>query len=197
MRPCMIKVGDIGSEDSLKLPLIEYQQVIETFPSDTAQETFADGIRTRSMDRRSEHFDGTSPCDTGEAWSELAVVISNQIPWSLPIRRGFPKLLGHPGVGRRSCNSHMDDFARFQFDDEEDEERTKEQIGDLKEITGPDSFRMIAKKGRPGLPSWMQHTSLLHVLLDGSLTHANTQLEQFATNALSPPKLIVLGHLFD
>jgi len=26
----------------------------------------------------------------------------------------------------------MDDFARFQFDDEEDEERTKEQIGDLK-----------------------------------------------------------------
>jgi hypothetical protein len=49
----MMKVGDIGSEDSVKLPLIEYQQVIEIFPSDTAQETFADGVRTRSMDRRS------------------------------------------------------------------------------------------------------------------------------------------------
>lgn len=61
----------------------------------------------------------------------------------------------------------------------------------------PDSFRMIAKKGRPGLPSWMQHTSLLHVLLDGSLTHAHTQLEQFATHAFSTPKPVVLGHLFD
>jgi hypothetical protein len=48
----MIKVGGIGSENSVKLPLMEDQQVIETFPSDTAQETFADGIRTWSMDRR-------------------------------------------------------------------------------------------------------------------------------------------------
>ncbi len=37
----MIKVGDIGFEDSVKLPLSEHQQVIKTFPSDTAQETFA------------------------------------------------------------------------------------------------------------------------------------------------------------
>jgi hypothetical protein len=170
----MIKVGDIGSEDSLKLPLIEYQQVIEAFPSDTAQETFADGVRTRSMGRCAQHVDGTSLRDTGEARSELAIVIANQIPGSLPIRCGFAKPLGYPGVGRRSCDSHMDDFARFQFNDEEDEERTKEQISDLKEITGPDSFRMIAKKGRPGLPSWLWRTSLFHVLLDGSLTHANT-----------------------
>jgi hypothetical protein len=125
--------------------------VIETFPSDTAQETFADGVRTPSMDWRVQHFDGTSLRDTGEARSELALVIANQIPGSLPIRCGFPKPLGYPGIGRRSCDSHMDDFARFQFDDE-DEERTKEQIGDLKERTGPESFRMIAKKGQPGLP---------------------------------------------
>jgi hypothetical protein len=56
---------------------------------------------------------------------------------------------------------------------------------------------MIAKKGQPGLASWLQHTSLLHVLLDGSLAHTNTQLEQFATNAFSTPKPIVLGHIFD
>jgi hypothetical protein len=52
----------------------------------------------------------------------------------------------------------VDDLPRLQFDDEEGKERTKEEIGDLQEITSPNTFRMIAQKGRPGLSSWSRET---------------------------------------
>jgi hypothetical protein len=71
----------------------------------------------------------------------------------------------------------VDDLARLQFDDEEGKERTEEEIGDLQEITSPNTLRMIAQKGRPGLSSWSRETSLPHVLLDGSLAHMYAQLE--------------------
>ncbi len=47
------------------------------------------------------------------------------------ITGGLPQLLCSPSVGRTSCDPHMDHLARWQFDDEEGEERTEEQVGDL------------------------------------------------------------------
>ena len=47
------------------------------------------------------------------------------------ITGGLPQLLCGPSVGRTSCDPHMDHLARWQFDDEEGEERTEEQVGDL------------------------------------------------------------------
>ena len=46
----------------------------------------------------------------------------------------------------------MDDLPRVQFDDEKRKERTKEQVIDLEEITGPDISPMITEEGLPGLP---------------------------------------------
>jgi hypothetical protein len=47
----------------------------------------------------------------------------------------------------------MDDFPRFQFDDEEGKERTEQEISDLQEITGPHISSVIMQEGRPLLPS--------------------------------------------
>jgi len=47
----------------------------------------------------------------------------------------------------------MDDFPRFELDDEERKERTEKEISDLEEITGPDFSGMIAQERRPVLPS--------------------------------------------
>jgi hypothetical protein len=43
---------------------------------------------------------------------------------------GFPKLLCRPSIRRRSCDAHVNHSARVQFDQEEGEQRTGEEIGD-------------------------------------------------------------------
>ena len=85
--------------------------------------------------------------------AEFPVVIPNQICWRLSIWSRLPQLLRDPGIGRRSRHADMDDFPRFQLDDEERKERTDKEISDLEEITCPDFSGMIAEESRPVLPS--------------------------------------------
>src|SRR6266480_1364055 len=44
MRPCLVEVHHIGIEDSLGLPLMQDQQVVQTFLPYTPQKALADGI---------------------------------------------------------------------------------------------------------------------------------------------------------
>ena len=143
MRPCPIEVGDIPIEHALELLLMEYQQVVEAFLSYTPGEAFADRIGLGSVIGCVENLN--SPCcrHTSEAGPKFAVVITNQILRSLPKRGGFSKRFGHPGIGRGSSDADMDHPPRLQFDEEEREERSKEEIGHLQEIAGPDSCRVI------------------------------------------------------
>ena len=55
-------------------------------------------------------------------------MITNQILRCLPIRRGFSKLLRHPGIGGRSYHSRVDHASRFELDDDERKARSKEEI---------------------------------------------------------------------
>ena len=43
----------------------------------------------------------------------------------------------YPLIGRRARHIYMDDFPRFQFNDEEGKKRTEEEVYHLQEITGP------------------------------------------------------------
>ena len=74
-------------------------------------------------------------------------------------------------------------------------ERTKEEVGDLQEITGPDLLCMRVQKGLPPLSSWSCGAHGSHVLLNGPLAEADAQFEQFPTNAFCSPQSVVPGHL--
>ncbi len=67
----------------------------------------------------------------------------------------------------------------------------------MQEITSPDFSGMIAQERRPVLPLWTRRTPRSHVFLDRSFTHANTQLEQLASDALRSPEPIIACHLLD
>ena len=88
-------------------------------------------------------------------------------------------------------------FRDAQFDDEEGKQRTKEEIGDLQEITGPHPCCMIAQERFPGLPTGSLWANLLHILLNGPFTHSNIQLKEFSTDALRSPESVICCHLLD
>ena len=145
MGSCLVEVGHIGLEHALELLLLQDQQVIQAFLTNTPQEAFTDGIGSRSVIRRLENLDTTCPRHTSKAWPKLTVVITNEVLGCVPIRGGFSQLLGHPGIRRRACHADMDHPSRLQFYDEEGKERPKEEIGDLQEVACPDLCGVIAR----------------------------------------------------
>ena len=110
MRSSPIEVGDIAIEHALELFLLNNQQLIQAFLSDAPQEAFADRIGSWSVIRRFENLDTTCPRHPSKARPELAIVISDQVFWYLPIRGGFSQLLRYPSISRGSCDSDMDHF---------------------------------------------------------------------------------------
>jgi hypothetical protein len=73
-------------------------------------------------------------------------MITNEILRSLAIRRVASRRgTSGPSVARKACHTDVDDFQRWQFDGEKRKERTKEEIGALKEIADPDLSTMIAE----------------------------------------------------
>src|SRR6266699_3834874 len=151
MGSCLVEVDHIAIEHALELLLLQDQQMVETFLPYAPQEPFTQGVGSWGMNRRFEQLDATGRRYSAETGSILAVVITDQILGCLTIRRGFPEVLVHPGIGRRSCYSHVNHLARLQLDNEEREEWSKEEIRDVEKIAGPHPCRMIAQKGFPGL----------------------------------------------
>ncbi len=108
MRSCLVEVGHIRIEHALELLLLKDQQVVQTFLSDTPQETLTNGIGSWRMNRRLENLDATCPRHPNKAGPKFAVVITDQVLRGLSIRSGFSQVLRHPGIGRGSCDSDMD-----------------------------------------------------------------------------------------
>jgi hypothetical protein len=101
---------------------------------------------------------------------EFAIIIPNEIFRSLPIWSLFPQSLRYPLIGRRARHIYVDDFPRFQFDDEESKERTEEEVSHLQEITGSYLCHMIVEKGLPTLSMSSFWANLLPILLNRAFT---------------------------
>ena len=110
MWPCVIEVRHIRIEHALELLLLQDQQMVKAFLPHTSQESLTDSIGSRRMIGGFENLDTTCPRHPSKARPELAIVISDQVFWYLPIRGGFSQLLRYPGISRGSCDSDMDHF---------------------------------------------------------------------------------------
>ena len=174
---CPVEVHHILIENTLELLVAEDQQVVQAFLPHAPQEALADGIGSGCMNRRFEDLDRARFRHTSKTRSKLAIVIPNQIFWRLPIRGRFSQLLRDPGIGRGSCDSHVNHLARLQLDNEEREEWSKEEISDLQEVTRPDLSCVVAQKGCPLLTSWLLGAITSHVLLDGALADIDAQFQ--------------------
>ena len=153
MGSCLVEIGHIGIVHALELPLMQDQQVVQAFLSDAPQIAFADGIGSWCMIRRFQYLDAAGSGHARERGPEFANVITNEIFRRSSIRSRLPQLLGGPGVGRRTCDTHMNDSPRLHIDNEEGKQRMKEKVGDLQEITCPAVFGMRVQEGGPILSS--------------------------------------------
>ena len=95
-------------------------------------------------------------------------------------------------------DSGMQDATGLEFDDEEDEEGTEEEVMDDSEVAGPDASGLVLEEGAPGRAVLCRMwADFAHVLLDGALANLDGELEQFASNVLGAPETVIPGHLAD
>ena len=119
MGSCLIEVDHIRIEHALELLLMQDEQMIEAFLTNTSQEAFTDGIGSGSVNGGFEQLDATGPRHTSEARPKFGIVITNQVLGCVPIGGGFSQLLRHPGIGMGSSDANVNHLARFQFDNKE------------------------------------------------------------------------------
>ncbi len=137
-----------------------------------------------------------------ESCPKFAVVVPNQIPRRLAVGRGLTQWLRCPRIGGSSRDAEMHHASGAALNDEEDEQRTEEQVINLEEVTGPNLSSMVVQECAPGLSGWFGccwrwRTSLAHVLLNGALGYADRQLEELTANALGSPEAVILDQLLD
>ena len=137
-----VEVVYIRIEYPLELLLMQDEQVIETLASHTSEKAFTGGIRLRDVIGCFENLDVARLRNPLEAQPKLAIMITDEILRLLAIGGGLPKLLCGPSIGRISCDADVDYSARFQFDNEEGEQRAEEEVGDWEKVAGPDLLGM-------------------------------------------------------
>jgi hypothetical protein len=91
--------------------------------------------------------------------------------------------------------SDMQDASGLEFDDEEDEEGTEEEVVDDCEVAGPDAGGLVLEERAPGWAFLCGLTEFAHVLLDGALADLDGELEEFAPDVFGAPETVVPGHL--
>ena len=73
------------------------------------------------------------------------------------------------------------------MDDDEDEQRAKQHIEGLEEITGPYVAGVVVEESGPGLIGSARSSDLTQIRLNRALAHPDMQFEQLPANALCSP----------
>lgn len=170
--------------------------VIETLPTDAAKKALADGIAVRGPNGRPKHGRARSHDNgIGDA-AELLVVVPNEEPRTIVEGHDFAKLLRRPCVRRTPRHVHVQDFSCIQPKNKEGKDRSKREIVELKEVTGPDFMLVVLEEGVPSLASTTTPQGS-YILLNGPLTDLKSKFQQLSSNPLASPRTIVLSHLAD
>ena len=188
MRSSTVEILHVLLKHSVQLTFVDNQHVIETLSASTPQKPFTNRICLGCSYRCSENLDAAGGARKFRA--ELAVVITDQKPRVGVEGGGFAQLLGNPSITWGVRDGKMNDPARTQLDDDEDEDRAKPEVVSLKEITSPDLRCVIGEKGGPRLsaaPRGLGASHLSDVFGNSPLAETKAQLTQLILNALGPP----------
>jgi hypothetical protein len=124
-------------------------------------------------------------------------VVVDQEPGPDALGRRLAELLGDPGVGGRAGDADVDHAPGAQLDDEEREQGSEEQVGELQEVARPDLAAVRAQEARPRLAGRARRPDAAEVALDGALADRDAEFEQFASDALGAPEPVLPGHPLD
>jgi hypothetical protein len=93
MRPVVIEISRVFEQDTPQVRLTQHEHVIQTLPSHTSEEPFADGILLWCAVCGVHQVDAGRPGNAGKELAVFAVVVNDEMLWPPAERRGLTHLL--------------------------------------------------------------------------------------------------------
>src|SRR5579883_886344 len=188
MRPAPIEVGNELAEDPAEVALADHDEVVESLATDGPDEPFRDRVlegRARDADLGPGAFR-----DLVEDLPVIAVTVAEE-----KARRILPapgenvlELLCRPLARRVIREVPVEDLARPELHEEEDEDLAVKPGRDGEEVAGPRDADLVSEERRPRLPTRTPRPLLAEDLLHGPLMDSDRELgEELANDPLRAP----------
>jgi hypothetical protein len=168
MGPHAVVIGGILAKNPVQVSLSEYDEVVEAFPPDRADQSFRVPVLPwrASGDWLVANAHGAEPAPDRSAVNPI--LVSDHIAWGFIPRKRLGDLLRDPFRRWVSRNIDQNQLAPSQSDNHQNIELNEADGRDHEQIHCRDLRGMIAKKRAPALTGWI--ILLGHVLGDGALS---------------------------
>ena len=151
VRAYVVIICKIQSQNSLQMNFVQYDQVIQTFSTDGADESFSVGILPGRSWRSGDFVDSHAFDAVLEVVAVDAVAIAREKTWCFLVREGVDDLLRSPlGIGIR-CYVKMNDSSPIVPKHNENVQHPKRSLRHGQEIAGDDVRNVIVEESSPGL----------------------------------------------
>ena len=177
MRPGVVVVLNICPKDLIQVPLVEDDEVIQTFSSDRANNSFSKGVLP-SRSRSDEYFidvHGFHPVD--EHLPVDLVPIADRVFWLAVVRKRCGDLVSRPASCWMTRDVEMDDVPPVVSKDDKAIQDVESDRRDGEEIDSCDLFGMVLQERSPRLGR--RFTLLVHVFRHRRVCHFKSKQGQF------------------
>lgn len=169
----------------MQATLIEDDEMVQTFPSDRANQALAIRILPRGM-RSGEHL--VNAHRMGGCRERLvinSVAITQQVAWCTIPGEGLDQLPSRPICRGMRGYAKVKESAAIMRQNQKNEEQTESRCGNHKEVCRDQFLGMILQEGPPGLRGWPAMAN--HVFGDRRLCEVDAEFLEFTMNARCAP----------
>lgn len=195
MGAVLVIVSDISIEYAAQMSRVEDDEVIETFSTDRADQTFDMAVLPRRMGRDRAIANAHRTHAPPEDVTISAVIVADQPVGSLRLGESLGDLQRQPSRRGMIGNFDMQDSAAPMRQDDERIKTPEPQGRHAQHVDRDDRPCVIAQKGFPAL-DWPAGP-LQYVFRNGGLGQAEAELQEFAMNARRTPERVLGAHPAD
>src|SRR5271166_5977005 len=197
MSAIIVVVANAFRHETLKMALVENDDVVEQVAAAVADETLRQAVLPRTFESCPLRLCAESLDCLDHFRAEDRVPVVDQIPGRCVVGKRLAQLLGNPGGTRIPGDIEVNHAPSIVREDEETVEHAEAESGHGKEIHRRDSFPMIAQKSRPSLGRITNPWRSPHPAQHGSLRKIEAKHFQFAVDAWCAPCGVFRDHAKD
>jgi hypothetical protein len=197
MRPIVMIVAHVFGHQSLQMPFVQYDHVIQQISPATSYPAFSGSVLPGTTKRRSHWPHPRISHERYHVIAKFGVAVEQQKTVGRGVWPRFPHLLHDPKCAGVSGDVATENLAPLVPDDEKTVQHTKGKRRYCKEVHGSDGVAVISQECQPTLGGVWSSRDLSQPSRDRRFREDKAQLEQLAVNAWRSPGWILSRHAED
>ena len=191
VRPVLVVVTDVLAHQTLQMPFVYYDDMIQQVPAAVADEALGDAVLPRAAEAGPLGLDSEALDDADDLSVEVGGAVEYQVLRSRVIREGLAQLLCDPNTARMPGNVAVQDAPPAMGDDEEAIEHAEGQRRHGEEVHRSNRFTVILQERRPSFCRLRDPRRLPHPAQNRPLRNIEVEHLQFAVDAWRTPSSVL------